>query len=137
MALLAIVITLLYPFKTTVVPEWRIRIVDEAGNPMPMIAVREVWKHYTIESDSHQGDSLTDNEGYVTFPKRTVRGSLLIRLGIPLLNLLNVHASFGPRAYLVVLRGSSLPDSFVLVKDVYTPGQPLPTQVIVKRTPQN
>jgi hypothetical protein len=30
----AMALLLLYPFKTTVVPEWRVRIVDEAGNLM-------------------------------------------------------------------------------------------------------
>ena len=66
--LLVLVITLLYPFKTTVVPEWRMRIVDEAGNPMRAIRVREIWQHDTIESASHQSDAFTDSEGYVTFP---------------------------------------------------------------------
>lgn len=30
----AMALLLLYPFKTTVVPDWKVRIVDEAGNPM-------------------------------------------------------------------------------------------------------
>jgi hypothetical protein len=29
-----IAVILLYPFETTVVPEWKTKIVDESGNPM-------------------------------------------------------------------------------------------------------
>jgi hypothetical protein len=89
---------LLYPFKTTVVPDWKVRIVDEAGNPMRSFRVREVWQHYTIESTSHQEDLITDGDGYVTFPKRTVRGSLLVRIGRPMVNVLNPFT----RIYLAV-----------------------------------
>jgi hypothetical protein len=136
LALLGVIaMILLYPFETTVVPEWKTRIVDEVGNPMRMTGVREVWRHYTIESTSHEEDSITDNDGYVTFPRRMVRGSLLGRVGKRLLNVFNVHATFGPHAYLVVLHGPSLPDSFVTINDTYTAGQPLPTQVILKRMP--
>ena len=131
----AIAVILLYPFETTVVPEWKTRIVDEAGTPMRMTGVREVWRHYTIESAGHEEDSITDNDGYVTFPKRTVRGSLLVRIGKRLLNVFNAHATVGPHAYLVVLKGPSLPDSFVTINDIYTAGQPVPTQVILKRMP--
>ena len=132
--LAAIALVLLYPFKTTVVPEWRLRIVDEAGNPLRATRVREVWQHYTIESASHEEDLITDGDGYVTFPRRTVRGSLLVRIGTPLVNVLNVHASFGPRAWVLVLGYS--PHSFLEDNNTYFPGQPLPTQVVLKRMPR-
>jgi len=122
---------LLFPFKTTVVPEWRVRIVDEVGNPLRTTRVREVWKHYTIESASHQEDLITDADGYVTFPMRTVRGSLLVRIGRPIVNVLNVHASFGPSAYVSVLDYPD--DSFLEDNNTYFPDQPLPTQVVLKR----
>lgn len=122
---------LLYPFETTVVPEWRLRIVDEEGNAIRMTAVKEVWQHSTIESASHEEDSITDNDGYVTFPRRTVRGSLLVRIGTPIVHVLDVHASFGPIAYVLV---PDYPDgSFQEYNHIYFPGQPLPTQVVIKR----
>lgn len=77
----AMALLLPYPFKTTVVPDWKVRIVDEAGNPMRSFRVREVWQHATIETYSHHEDLITDGDGYVTFPKRTVLGSLLVRIG--------------------------------------------------------
>ena len=124
----AVALLLLYPFKTTVVPDWKVRIVDEAGNPMRSFRVREVWQHYTIETYSHEEDLITDGDGYVTFPKRTVRGSLLVRIGWPMVNVLNVHASFGPSAYVSILDYQSIPQLF-------SPGQPLTTQIVVKRVP--
>jgi len=124
---------LLYPFKTTVVPEWSVRIVDEAGNPLRTNRVREVWQHYTIESASHQEVLITDGEGYVTFPRRTVRGSLLVRIGWPIVNALSVHASYGPSAGVYVLDHPT--DSFLEDNNSYFPGQPLPKQVVLKSAP--
>jgi hypothetical protein len=74
----AMALLLLYPIKTTVVPDWKIRIVDEAGNPMRSFRVREIWQHYTIETYSHEEDLITDGDGYVT--------SLLVRIGWPMVN---------------------------------------------------
>jgi hypothetical protein len=92
-----------------------------------------VWKHYTIESASHEEDLITDGDGYVTFPRRTVRGSLLVRIGTPIVNVLNVHTSFGPSACVLILDYPA--DSFLEDNNNYFPGQPLPTQVMLKRVP--
>jgi hypothetical protein len=127
---------LLYPFKTTVVPDWRVRIVDEEGNPIRMAVVKEVWQHSTIESASHEEDSITDNDGYVTFPRRTVRGSLLVRIGTPIVNLLNVHASFGPIAYVLVVNSPSVQYLFQEENHVYFPDKPLPAEIVLKRVQQ-
>ncbi len=75
-----VVVVSLYPLETIVVPEWRVRIVDEAGTPLRNSGVREVWQHYSIESKDHEEDPLTDNDGYVTFPKRTLRAPLAARI---------------------------------------------------------
>src|SRR5947208_3557279 len=56
-----------YPFRTTVAPLWRVRFVDDAKSPLRNATVKEVWKHYSLESQSHEQDLSTDNEGYVTF----------------------------------------------------------------------
>lgn len=133
LALLGLIVLLIYPFETTVVPEWKIRIVDEAGDPLRVTRVREVWQHYTIESASHEEDLITDGDGYVTFPRPTVRGSLLVRIGVPIVNGLNVHASFGPSAWVLVLGYS--PDIFLEDNNIYFPGQPLPTRLVLKRAP--
>lgn len=41
---------LLLPYKTTVVPEWKIRVIDETGRPFAGAIVRQVWDHYSCES---------------------------------------------------------------------------------------
>src|SRR5947207_2640878 len=99
----ALVVMALFPFETTIVPEWRVRIVDESDQPLRNVGVREVWKHYSIETQSHEQDLLTDSDGYVMFLKRTIRSPLAVRIVRGFINGLNPHGSSGPGAYLVVL----------------------------------
>ena len=66
----------LYPARSTVCPAWTIRIVDTAGNPLRGAFVRQVWKDYSVESASHEQDARTDENGYVSFPERTIRSEL-------------------------------------------------------------
>jgi hypothetical protein len=120
---------MLFPFETTVVPQWKARVVDEKGNLIKMIGVREVWQHYSIESEGHEEDSVTDNDGYVEFPQRKIRANLLSRIGRPLVNLLNVHSSSGASAYLIVLGD----DSTITTHNTYSPGEPPPTEVVLKQ----
>ena|SRR5438128_1523136 len=123
----------LYPLETIVVPEWRIRIVDEARVPLRNASVREVWQHYSIESTDHKEDLLTDGDGFVTFPKRTITSPLAVRIIRAALNSLNPHGSSGPGAYLVILaRGYDTSSN-----DAYIPGQPLPTEVVVRKASQS
>lgn len=125
----ALAVVALYPLETTVVPEWRVRIVDEAGAPLRNTGIREVWKHYSIESESHEQDLLTDNDGYVTFPKRTIQAGLAFRIVKSAINALNPHGSSGPGAYLITLA----PGYDTWRDDFYIPGQPLPTEMIVTK----
>ena len=119
----------LYPWKTTVVPEWRVRIIDQGGSPLSNTAVRESWQHYSIESRHHEEDLLTDREGYVTFPKRTIRAPLAVRIIRPMINALNPHHSSGPVASIIVLA----PDYIEWSNNATLPDQPLPKQIIVKK----
>ena len=119
----------LYPFETTVVPEWRVRIVDEAGAPMRNTGIREVWQHYSIESEDHEQDLLTDNDGYVTFPKRTIRAGLAVRMVKSVISALNPHGSSGPGAYLITLA----PGYDIWKDNFYIPGQNLPSEMLVRK----
>src|SRR6266496_2632386 len=94
----------LYPFETLVVPEWKARIVDERANPLVSVKVSEHWQHYSVETQGHEADSGTDQQGYVAFPRRTIRASLFMRVFGPVRNILHtgIHSSFGPSAYLIV-----------------------------------
>ena len=64
--------------------------------------MRQHWQDYSVESDSHQQDIYSDENGYVSFPERTVKASRLSRFVGATLNLLSqgVHASFGASSHI-------------------------------------
>lgn len=90
-------IVLLYPFKTTLVLEQRVLVVTRDMHPISNILVRQIWKDYSLETRGHEEDLPTDVNGRITFPTRTIRASLLMRIFGPLRSVLGqgVHASFG------------------------------------------
>src|SRR5437870_11805485 len=94
---------LLYPATSTVCPAWTIRIVDTAGNPLRGAFVRQVWKDYSVESTSHEQDAYTDEDGFVSFPERTVTSSWLARTFGAISNTvsLGVHDSYGSVAHVL------------------------------------
>src|SRR5256885_5734930 len=101
------VVASLYPATSIVCPAWTIQIVDTAGNPLRGAFVRQVWKDYSVESASHEQDAHTDENGYVSFPERTVRSSWLARtFGVISQTVwLGVHASHGPPPHVLPFGG--------------------------------
>ena len=97
---------------------------------MEGVFVRQVWQDYSVESSSHEQDTYTDENGYVSFPERTVRAPLLFRVLGVILNTasLGVHASYGPSAYVLaygeIVNGKRLEGSAH-----YEEGEPLPKQI--------
>ena len=127
-ALVSMTLVSIYPFETTVVPAWTLKVVDEHGNLVRGAFVRELWQHDSIESKSHEQDSSTDQDGYVTFPSRTIKASLLSRMFGPVVNFITegIHAGYGPHAHVLALeRGAEGWAD-------YTPGQPPPEQIVVR-----
>ena len=96
-ALLVMAIVLLYPFKTTVVPETRVLVVTDDMHPVKDALVRQSWKNYSLEHQGHEQDLLTDAHGRITFPTRTIRAPLIWRILGPVASIAGqgVHASFG------------------------------------------
>lgn len=128
--LLIVLIAGLIPFETSLVPLWKIQVVDASGKPIGGIGVRQIWNNYSVEFTSHEQDLTTDYNGYVTFPARSIKASFLRRLIYPIFNsLAGGHASWGARATIIVL-----------VKDAskefgsvdWQSDQPLPEVIIVK-----
>ena len=79
--LLALVLfTVLYPFQTTTVPQWGLRVADDAGAPVREINVTEHWQDYLLESEGHEEVQTTNQDGMVNFGVRTIRASLVRRL---------------------------------------------------------
>ena len=128
-AILLFVIVMLIPYPTTVVPEWRIRVVDEAGVPVAGEPVREIWQHYSYESESHEEELLTDENGYVTFRERRIWMPPLGRVvftGWAALKTL-AHGSMGESAWVMATR-----HSLSCLECSYKPGKALPAELRIK-----
>jgi hypothetical protein len=121
----------LYPFQSTVVPDWTLRVVDQRGNPVRGKFVRESWAHYSLELEStvHGTDGWTDDKGYVTFPKGHIRASFARRAIFSVLTDMYslAHGSRGVRADVTVWHGAeNMPQSLN-----YEPGKPLPDRIVL------
>lgn len=117
-----------------IVPAWRVQIVDEAGHPLKGALVRQVWQDYDVEQRSHEQDARSDDDGYVIFPKRTIRTSPEERAKGRTNNFrrLGVHASFGVHAY--VLAWGEIVGCQRLEGDAdYEEGKPPPSQLIMRK----
>jgi hypothetical protein len=127
--LLLLILTLLYPFKVTVVPVWRIQVVYASGKPVPSVGVEQVWQHYSVELDSHYDESITDEDGYVVFPERVRRISIFQRIiGAARNPPWFLHASSGPHSFILVLAGSD----YLNDAASYDGRQPPPSRVILR-----
>jgi hypothetical protein len=71
---------LVFPFQTTTVPEWNLRVVDDAGAPVRDINVTEHWQDYMLEPQGHEEVYPTDQDGRVSFNARNLRASITRRL---------------------------------------------------------
>jgi hypothetical protein len=70
----------LYPFETTTVPQWNLRIVDDAGAAVREINVTEHWQNYLLETGGHEEAKTTNEDGLVSFDARGIRASVIRRL---------------------------------------------------------
>jgi hypothetical protein len=66
----------LYPFETTIVPQWNCRVVDDAGAPVRGINVTEHWQNYLLETTGHEEAQTTNENGLVSFGERSIRASV-------------------------------------------------------------
>lgn len=128
-ALLAAVFS--YPFTSTVVPAWRMRIVEETGRPYAGIQINQSWKHYSLELEAGENGETrsTDRNGYVEFPERNLRMSLLSRIfRVTFTHASTIlHGSTGITAYIMVTG----PQGFKRVD--YVPGESPPSEIVLPR----
>jgi len=124
-------VLLIYPFESTVVPAWKLQVVDVGGSVCQNMRVTQSWGHYSLYLDGWLGsdDRFTDPNGYADFPGRTTRANLLRRVVVPVI----AHI-------LVIAHGSVGADGAVWasgIKDVawlsYETGKPLPDKMRVER----
>lgn len=122
---------LIVPFETTLVPAWRVQIVDENGNKYRDHVVRQFCYDYTLDLSpcSAKDDSykLTDQHGFVEFPERTVRASMVNRIYATATSafLTLAHGSVGQHVYI----DSSGPAGYRTLE--YTPANGDPSNTLV------
>jgi hypothetical protein len=89
-----------WPITTMNGPPWEVWVVDQSGQPVPGITVRESYKICSIQHPERQKDLYTDNSGHVIFYPRMVRASSAVRLvSVVVSAITGPHASFSPHAY--------------------------------------
>lgn len=126
-----VVLIVIYPFESVVLPVWKLRVVDMSGNACPNMLVNQGWGHYSLQLQS-PGNSefrFTDQYGNVQFPARTIRASLLRRTVVPIIAhvLVIAHGSTGIEGYVFA---SGMRDGPFRT---YEPGKQLPSQIIVEK----
>ena len=74
------------PIETTLMPPWRIQVVDVSGTACSGMRVTQSWGHYRLYLDGNDlsRDGLTDANGYVQFPERRIQASLSRRIMMPI-----------------------------------------------------
>jgi hypothetical protein len=78
-------------------------LMTDDNKPIVGAKVVQIWKHYEFEFDTeHSEEAVTNEDGRVFFPERTLKVSLLSRMTTPLINFLvsGVHAGKG--AYMTI-----------------------------------
>jgi hypothetical protein len=98
---IATALILFIPYKTTIVPEWKIRAVDIEGKPMPHARFRQGWDNDSYDIHGMEFREGDDN-GYVVLPERSFYAPLIYRIPRSALAylLLLAHGSVGNDASL-------------------------------------
>ena len=127
--LLLVLLLLFYPFQTTIVPEWSLKVVDEEGAPVRDVNVTEHWQHFLLEASSHEEMRRVQDNGAVSFPERTIRASL-VRRGIATIGRIKQdgwRAQRSPGASIVVWGNAG----YATTVEVYVPSELPQSHVMV------
>jgi len=120
---------LFVPWEHAVAPATRVQVLDEVGNPATDVRVEQDWEYFALGSQRQREISLTDANGYVSFPARSVRISVARQIPSFLRSLLPHQGEFGPYAGLEA-RG---PDPRAWDSDVCGINDPPPRPMRLKR----
>jgi hypothetical protein len=92
-SLALILVFLFFPFNVTVAPEWKLRLVDQNGDPVKGAYVYESAYNWTLDF-RHSEAVCSDEDGIVQFPKRSVRASYMTRIW-DTVSQIKPHGSYG------------------------------------------
>lgn len=103
-------IVIIIPQERTLIPEWRILVVDRSGNPVPNCRIRQFWSPGRGEREVNL---TTDSDGIVVFPAQIIRQPLLFQMINNLSEQIEYYvmphgASVGAYAYIIPVCGASL-----------------------------
>jgi hypothetical protein len=130
-ALVLLILLLVYPFKITVVPRWRLHLVDETGALLRDVNVTEHWQHYLLESAGHEELRRPDESGLVDFPERTIRAGIASRIVHRALKLTGRGVAARSDAYgSIVVWGNT---SYETTVAVYQPDTPTQTEIVAHK----
>lgn len=104
--IIGLLFVLFVPYRTDLVPKWRLQILNERGEALPGVRVRQSCKHHTYDVDVCLDTTVTtDSSGFVEFPERSFEMSLIVRapLWIKSHLFMFAHGSVGPSVYVTVL----------------------------------
>lgn len=126
-----LIVLSIIPFETTIIPKWKIQAVNKLGKPVENVEIRQVWNHYSFDYSAindKEETLITDNNGFVVFPKRTIRASFLERFFVRILDMLKIflpHSSQGIQVSIICINKSC---NWI----TYTGKEILPNKISVK-----
>jgi hypothetical protein len=130
-SIILVIVVSIIPFNTTLVPEWKLRVIDENGAPYKQLGLRQFCYSYTLGiSPCHDSKDFmreTDENGYALFPERKINASLLSRAVRTVFHFVMqiAHGSFGESVYV----DATGPQGYKTLK--YFRDEPLPTEFVL------
>ena len=125
----ALIVILLFPFQTTIVPDWPLTVIDVWGQPLCGIEVEQVWQHYALETEGNYDYQTTNDLGQVFFPARTKWATLAFYLFGIVRNTAEcpIDASYGPSANIYAKQESE--EGLIRGSAHYWPGKTPPKYI--------
>ena len=119
---------LLVPWRSQIAPAWKIRAVDQSGDPIPGLAVSQNWIDPNFQGRWLEEDFKTDEKGFVSFPERSTWQNVFLKVGSPIWN----RVLFGKKSYDAIAFGWG---SYTRGEVYYRSGQVIPDRLVMYREP--
>lgn len=97
-----IVVAALLPQSTVVSRPLTLQFITNEGGPISGIGVRQEWLFYGLGGGHHHADAVSDSDGKITFPERSILGRRGEKFVSRIFSAVNVHGSYGPSVSFVI-----------------------------------